>query len=75
VTDSENAGPNERPVRKPGLISRRRLLAAAFLSAPFLALADSTLVEPKWVVTRRFRLGKSKPTHRIVHFTDVHWRP
>jgi uncharacterized protein len=74
VTEFENAGPHGRPVGKPGVLSRRRLLLAAFLSTPFLALADSTLVEPKWVVTRRFRLSKGKPTHRVVHFTDVHYR-
>ena len=57
---------------KPGKISRRCFLLAALLSAPLLAAADAKWVEPTWVKTRRFRLGHSKPTHRLVHLTDVH---
>lgn len=72
MTDSENAGERVRPARKRGRFSRRRLLLAALLSAPFVALADSTLVEPKWVRTRRFPLCNGQPTHRLVHFTDLH---
>jgi uncharacterized protein len=45
---------------------------AAVLSAPILVVADAGWLEPKWVKTRRFRLGNRKPTHRLVHFTDVH---
>jgi len=29
-------------------------------------------LEPQWVKVRRIRLPTSKPTHRIVHFTDIH---
>ena len=47
-------------------------LVAALLAAPLLAVADAKWVEPKWVKTRRVRLGHGKPTHRVVHFTDVH---
>ena len=57
---------------KPVRLSRRRLLIAALLSAPLLAVADAKYLEPKWLKTRRLRLGNSKPTHRFVHFTDVH---
>ena len=57
---------------RTGKYSRRRFLIAALLSAPFLAVADAKWVEPKWVRTRRIRLGDRTPTHRIVHFTDVH---
>jgi predicted MPP superfamily phosphohydrolase len=53
-------------------ISRRRFLAGAFLAAPVLAVADAKWLEPKWVKTRRIQLGQVKPTHRFVHFTDVH---
>ena len=35
-------------------------------------MADVRCIEPKWVRTRRFRIGNGKPTHRLVHFTDVH---
>jgi hypothetical protein len=57
---------------RTGKFNRRRFLIAALLSAPLLALADARCVEPKWVKTRRCRLGNRKPTHRFVHLTDVH---
>ena len=52
--------------------SRRRFLAAALLSAPALAVADARWLEPTWVKVRQVRLGNRKPTHRVVHLTDVH---
>lgn len=52
--------------------SRRRLLAAAMLSSPFMAVADARWLEPEWVKIRRIRLNRDRPTHRVVHFTDVH---
>lgn len=52
--------------------NRRRFLIAALLSAPVLVTADARGLEPKWVKTRHVRLGNRKPTHRVVHFTDVH---
>lgn len=61
-----------KPPAKSGHLNRRRFLAAALLSAPLLAVAEAALVEPKWVRTRHLRLGTGKPTHRMVHFTDVH---
>ena len=53
-------------------VTRRRFLLASLLSAPFAAAADAKWLEPDWVKTRWIRLSKSKPTHRLVHFTDVH---
>jgi predicted MPP superfamily phosphohydrolase len=53
-------------------ISRRRLLAAALVGLPLAIAGDSCLLEPKWVRTRTIRLASGKPTHRIVHITDVH---
>lgn len=58
---------------KAGRFNRRHFLRAALLSAPLLAVADALWLEPKWIKTRRIRLGDHKPTHRIVHFTDVHY--
>jgi len=55
-----------------GKFNRRRFLIAALLSGPLLALAEAGCVEPKWVKTKWRRLGNGKPTHRFVHFTDVH---
>src|SRR5258705_7697165 len=53
-------------------MTRRRFLAAAILTSPLLAMADAKWLEPGWVKTRGIRTGNSKPTHRLVHFTDVH---
>ena len=55
--------------------SRRRFLAAfgaAFVCAPFAVAADARLIEPTWLKIRRLRVGDSKPTHRLVHFSDLH---
>ncbi len=61
-----------KQVGKAAKINRRRFLAGAILSAPFLAFADAKWVEPDWVKTKRIRLGSGKPSHRFIHFTDVH---
>ncbi len=53
-------------------LSRRRFLAAALLCSPLLAAADAKWLEPTWVKTRRIRLNRDKPSHRLIHFTDVH---
>ena len=57
---------------RPRRFSRRRWLITALLAAPGVAVADANWLEPKWVKTRHVRLGNAKPTHRVVHFTDVH---
>ncbi len=53
-------------------MTRRRFLAAAILASPLLAAADAKWLEPGWVKTRVIRTGNGKPSHRLVHFTDVH---
>jgi predicted MPP superfamily phosphohydrolase len=53
-------------------LTRRRFLAAAVIAAPCLVVADAQWLEPDWVKIRRLRLSRTRPTHRIVHFTDVH---
>lgn len=57
---------------KPGKFTRRRFLAAALLLTPPLAVGDAEWLEPTWLKVRRIQLGTDKPTHRFVHFTDVH---
>ncbi len=52
--------------------SRRRFLLGAVLAAPLLTVADGKWLEPTWVKVRKLRLRLGKPTHRFVHFTDVH---
>lgn len=56
-----------------GRFSRRRFLALAAAAAmPTLVCGDAVWLEPTWVQTRHLRLDDSHPTHRIVHFTDIH---
>lgn len=57
---------------KPRFLTRRRFLLGCLLAAPGLAVADARLLEPKWLKIRRLRLTRGKPTHRLVHFTDLH---
>ena len=53
-------------------ISRRIFIASLLLGAPVLAAADAFWFEPGWVRTRKIRLGRDKPKHRFIHFTDLH---
>ncbi len=72
MTDSPNAAQDGTHPAKPDSLSRRCFLAAALVAAPALVAGEARWLEPKWVKTRHVRLGASKPTHRLVHFTDVH---
>lgn len=45
----------------------------AALLSPFAAVADARWVEPNWVKIRKLRLSDN-PTHRFVHFTDLHYK-
>jgi len=58
--------------KKIGKMNRRRFLAAAVVLSPLLAVADAKWLEPGWVRVRRIRLSRGKPSHRFVHFTDIH---
>jgi predicted MPP superfamily phosphohydrolase len=57
---------------KHKVLSRRRFLLASLLCTPLLAVADAKCLEPEWLRVRRIRLSEGKPSHRIVHFTDLH---
>ena len=58
---------------KRSAFSRRRfLLAAALLLSPAAAVCDARCLEPTWLRIRHVRLGKGKPSRRLVHFTDLH---
>ena len=59
---------------KPPKLRRRHFLATALLASPFLLLADAFWVEPTWLKVRHLRLGAGRPTCRLAHFTDVHYR-
>jgi predicted MPP superfamily phosphohydrolase len=55
-------------------ITRRRFLLAACLAFPGALMADARLFEPNWLKIRRIRLTDGVPTHRFVHFTDLHYK-
>jgi uncharacterized protein len=52
--------------------SRRRFLLLAALASPALVCADANWIEPQWVKVRSIRLTKDKPSHRIIHISDIH---
>ena len=54
--------------------SRRRFLLLGGLASPALVCADAEWIEPRWVRVRSFKLAKEKPSHRIVHITDIHYK-
>jgi predicted MPP superfamily phosphohydrolase len=56
-------------------LSRRKFLTAlgaVFVGTPLVVAADAKWMEPTWLKVRRLRIGTGKPTHRFVHFTDLH---
>jgi len=54
-------------------INRRRfIILGASLLAPCAIAADARWVEVEWVKIRHLRLTDGKPTHRFVHFSDLH---
>jgi predicted MPP superfamily phosphohydrolase len=56
----------------PHVITRRRFLFLAALATPGLICADANWIEPQWVKERRIKLTRGKPSHRIIHITDIH---
>lgn len=57
-------------IRRPQMTRRRFLLGAA-IAAPLAIVGDGLAVEPEWIRTRQLKLTPN-PTHRLVHFTDLH---
>lgn len=55
-------------------INRRRFVLGLVGAAPVVAVVDAVWIEPRWLKVRRIRLGRSAPTHRLVHFTDLHYK-
>lgn len=53
-------------------INRRRFFASLFFGLPCAVFADSYWLEPEWLKVRKISLPNGKPTHRFVHFTDLH---
>jgi predicted MPP superfamily phosphohydrolase len=59
-------------MKLPFKLTRRRLLFSAGLGLPAALLGDAFALEPNWLRVRTVRLTKTVPTHRLVHFTDLH---
>ena len=57
---------------KRNQLTRRAFLYSTFIGLPLGAVADSVWLEPDWLKIRTIRLSKGSPTHRFVHFTDIH---
>lgn len=56
--------------------TRRRVVAALLAGVPAgaaLAAADGLLWEPTWLKVRALKLAE-RPRHRLVHFTDLHYK-
>ena len=65
----ENDASRERPN------GRRRFLKACLFGAPVVAAAaDAFCVEPGWLEVLHVNVAKGAPTHRLVQFSDVHFR-
>lgn len=55
-------------------LSRRQFIATAMLATPCVLGADAGLIEPTWLKVNRLSVGPQKPTHRFIHFTDLHYK-
>src|SRR5215469_9892808 len=53
-------------------LTRRRFLWLVAIATPGIVYADAKWFEPNWVKVRTVKLTAEKPTHRIVHITDIH---
>jgi len=54
--------------------SRRKFILTALVLAPCAVVADAKWLEPAWVKIRKVRIGDGKPSHRLVYFTDLHYK-
>src|SRR5580698_11214926 len=53
--------------------SRRKfIMTAALLATPCALGVDARAIEPQWVKVSRLRLTDGEPSHRFVHFSDLH---
>jgi len=55
-------------------MKRRRFLISLPVAALAVAVVDAVWIEPRWLKVRRLRLNKGTPSHRLVHFTDLHYK-
>lgn len=57
---------------KLSCISRRQFIATALLATPCALVAEAKCIEPTWLKVSHLRIGSEPPTHRFIHFTDLH---
>lgn len=55
-------------------INRRRFLFGLPVVAVGVSVVDAVWIEPHWLKVRRLRLSKGTPSHRLVDFTDLHYK-
>jgi len=55
-------------------IGNRKLFRLALYALPSVCIVDGLLVEPEWIAIREIDLGGARPTRRLVHFSDLHYR-
>ncbi len=55
-------------------LGNRTLFRLALCALPSVCIVDSFLLEPDWIRTRLIKLGGPRPIHRLVHFTDLHYK-
>lgn len=53
-------------------LNRRKFIITALLATPFAVAGDARVLEPQWVKTKHLRLAEGTPSHRFVHFSDLH---
>ena len=67
-------GPNNHAMKLQN-ISRRKFIAAlgaGLVGTPFGVTADAKWLEPTWLKIQRLKIDDHEPSHRLVHFTDLH---
>lgn len=57
-----------------GKLGAKQVFRLALMALPSVCIVDALIIEPEWIATRRVRIPGKKPTHRVVHFTDLHYR-
>jgi len=55
-------------------LNRRRFLLGLPFAALAAAVVDALWIEPRWLKVRRVRLATGTPSHRLVHFSDLHFK-
>lgn len=53
-------------------VTRRRFLRLALYGTPLAAVADAVWIEPNWFKVCTVKLATGTPSHRFIHFTDLH---